>query len=85
MKASFIPSCAMLALVTGCGQAHIDGIDVRGQVTYQETGAPFPGAKVKVGDKPIATADGEGRFAAIATGAVSAFLKPTVETTFSEA
>ncbi|TMB30395.1 MAG: carboxypeptidase regulatory-like domain-containing protein [Deltaproteobacteria bacterium] len=63
MKASFIPSCAMLALVTGCGQAHIDGIDVRGQVTYQATGAPFPGAKVKVGDKPIATADGEGRFA----------------------
>jgi len=59
MKASFIPYCAMLALVTGCGQA---GIAVGGQVTYQDTGAPFPGAKVRVGNKAVVTADGEGRF-----------------------
>jgi len=59
MKPSAITSYAILAALIGCGEK---GIQVGGRVTYL-SGAPFAGAKVKVGNKAVTTADAEGRFA----------------------
>jgi len=59
MKACFVASCAMFAAVTACGRR---ALEVHGQVTYESTGAPFPGAKVRVGQGAVVTADGQGRF-----------------------